>query len=73
MSILKTASSPMMLDQVYLVPHETASKDWVQARPTCCSVAGTEGASVRRHMFGVFNSWCKCKASNEVPEDVPRP
>ena len=27
MSILKTASSPMMLDQVYLVPDETASKD----------------------------------------------
>ena len=27
MSILKAASSPMMLDQVYLVSDETASKD----------------------------------------------
>ena len=27
MSILKTASSPMMLDQIYLVSDETASKD----------------------------------------------
>ena len=27
MSILKTVSSPMMLDQVYLVPDETTSKD----------------------------------------------
>ena len=27
MVILKTASSPMMFDQVYLVPDDTASKD----------------------------------------------
>ena len=29
---------------------------WIQARLTCCSIAGTEGASVRRHIFGVFNT-----------------
>ena len=77
MLILKTASSPMTLDQVYLVRDETAPKD-TQVRYkdvclTCCSIAGTEGAIVRRHMFDVFNNWCKCKALIEVPEDVSRP
>ena len=77
MSILKTASSPMTLDQVYLVPDETAPKDtWLGYKDvclTCCSIVGTEGAIVQRHMFGVFNNWRKCKALNEVPEDVSRP
>ena len=45
----------------------------IQAHLTCYSIAGTEGASVRRHIFSVFNKWRKRKASNEVSEDVSRP
>ena len=39
MSILKTISSAMMLDQVYLVPDETASKDTRRAYKRVLHVA----------------------------------
>ena len=57
MWILKTASSPMMLDHLYRFPDETASKDT------------RIGYKHVLHLFqsGVFNNWCKRKASNEVP------
>ena len=45
---------------------------WIQARLTYGSIAGSEGASVWRHMFGVFNNSRKRKASNEVSEDLSR-
>ena len=75
MSMLKTASSLVMLDQVYQVQNDSFQKypAWIQTRLSCCPIAGIEGTSVRRHIFGVFINWRKRKASNEVPEDVSRP
>ena len=75
MSILKATSSPMMLDQVYLVSDETASEDTRLGYKHVLHVAQSHElkAHVFQDMCGVFNNWRKRKASNEVPEDVSRP
>ena len=61
MLILKTATSPRVLDQVHPVPVGTALKDtWLGYKHVlCCSIAGTEDTSVQRHKFDVFNNWHK--------------
>ena len=75
MSILKTASSPKILDQVYPVPVETASKDTQLGYKHVLHVVQSQesvqsGTSVRRHMFGLFDNWRKSRDSNEVSQDV---
>ena len=58
MLILKTASSPMMLDQVYLVPVETASKDTRLGYKHILHVVQSQKlkAQVFEDVFGVFNN-----------------
>ena len=75
MSILKTSSSPLMLDQVYVVPDETASKDTRLGYKAVLHIV--QSHELKAHVFqdicGVFNNWRKRKTSNEVPEAVSRP
>ena len=61
MLILKTSSSPMLLDQVYLLPDETASRDTRLGYKHILHIVQSQelNAQVFKDMFGEFNKYLK--------------